>query len=260
MQNLGKKTICYLAGLLAACTLTVSAQAASLSGLMTINPGILDPESGLYVDGSFFAMNANYNPNASAAMLEPGTAGGILLGTYQNFVLDPDTPHLQGWMGDTNGDGIPEGAPGTGYGATPVTESTIAAPFSFFGTPTYLGSNPLSYQSAETHAAPTASVDDAGILTVDLSSWEVMWNGSAFQQGPRPVNTGDFVLATGTYDAATHAYTLKWKSQIKGGPFNGVPATWYLEGTINPVPVPSAVWLLGSGLAGLLGIRRQKRS
>lgn len=253
MQNLSRKTIYCLAVLLAACTLAVNAQAASLSGLMTINPGILDPDSGLYADGSFFAMNGNYNPNASAAMLQPGSAGGILLGTYQNFVLNPDVPHLANWDGKG-------GQAGTGYGNTPVTQSSIAMPFSFFSVPTYLGTNPLSYQSAETHPAPTATVDDAGNLTVDLSSWEVMWNGSAFQQGPRPVNTGDFVLATGTYDAITHAYTLKWKSQIKGGPFSGVPATWYLEGTINPVPVPGAVWLLGSGLAGLLGIRRQKRS
>jgi hypothetical protein len=27
----------------------------------------------------------------------------------------------------------------------------------------------------------------------------------------------------------------------------------------NPVPVPAAVWLLGSGLIGLIGIRRRNR-
>jgi hypothetical protein len=27
----------------------------------------------------------------------------------------------------------------------------------------------------------------------------------------------------------------------------------------NPVPVPAAVWLLGSGLIGLVGLRRRKR-
>jgi hypothetical protein len=32
----------------------------------------------------------------------------------------------------------------------------------------------------------------------------------------------------------------------------------YFEGTFAPVPVPAAVWLLGSGLVGLIGIRRKK--
>ena len=31
-----------------------------------------------------------------------------------------------------------------------------------------------------------------------------------------------------------------------------------LDITINPVPIPGAVWLLGSGLLGLVGLRRQK--
>jgi len=28
----------------------------------------------------------------------------------------------------------------------------------------------------------------------------------------------------------------------------------------NPVPVPAAVWLFGSGLIGLVGVARRKRS
>jgi hypothetical protein len=31
----------------------------------------------------------------------------------------------------------------------------------------------------------------------------------------------------------------------------------YFNGTYSPVPVPAAVWLLGSGLLGLIGIRRR---
>ncbi|TCV79982.1 VPLPA-CTERM sorting domain-containing protein [Sulfurirhabdus autotrophica] len=40
------------------------------------------------------------------------------------------------------------------------------------------------------------------------------------------------------------------------GPFQGY--SLYLEGTISPVPVPAAVWLLGSGLFGLIGLARRK--
>lgn len=208
--------------------------------------------------GSFFSMSGNVVP------LERGSAGGITLGAYQNFVLDPDEPHPQGWQGDTNGDGIPDGAAGTGYGKTPVSESTMLSPFKFFGINTYIGTNPISYQSGEARNAPSADVDLGSCsgsicsMTADLSAWEVMWNGSAFEQGPRPDNTGNFVLATGIFNLDTRAFELDWDSQIKGGPFNGVTASWHLQGTYA-VPVPAAIWLFISGLMGLSLLNKPHR-
>ena len=227
------------------------AHASSLTGTMLINAGTLS--AGTYVSGSYFAMGAN-NPNASAAaMLKPGSAGGIVLGTYQNFVLNPDTPHPFNWDGKNGG-------AGTGYGGTPTTEGTLLSSFSFFGTSTYVGTNPIGYQSGLAHPVATADISacvgNSCTLSMDLSAWEVMWNGSAFEQGPRPVNTGPFVPATGTYDLSTHAYSATWLSQINGGPFNGINGYWHIEGTV--VPVPGAAWLLGSGLMGLLGFARRK--
>lgn len=35
--------------------------------------------------------------------------------------------------------------------------------------------------------------------------------------------------------------------------------SYILSATGNPVPVPAAIWLLGSGLAGLAGLRRTRR-
>ncbi len=235
---------------------STAAHAASLTGTMLVNPGIktapdIDGET-LYVSGSYFVMGND--PSFNSGMLAPGSAGGIVLGTHQNFVLNPDAPHPYNW------DGLGGGA-GTGYNrAGPTTQSTMLAPFSFFGNPTYVGTNPIGYQSGEAHAAPTADISNCVgntcTLSMDLSSWEVMWNGSAFEQGPRPLNSGPFVPAVGTYDLATSAYSLTWNSHIKGGPFNGVIGTWHLEGTV--VPVPAAVWLLGSGLLGLIGIAHRK--
>jgi hypothetical protein len=231
---------------------STAAQATPLTGTMLINAGDLNAAS----VGSYFAMGAN-NPYGNAAMLTPGSAGGIVLGTYQNFVLDPDVPHPANW------DGL-GGKPGTGYGQLPDTESTLLASFAFFGTPTFAGTNPIAYQSGEAHAAPTADISNCVgntcTLSVDLSSWEVMWNGSAFEQGPRPANNGPFVPAVGTYDLATAAYALTWASQIKGGPFNGVIGYWHLEGTVCPVPLPAAAWLLGSGLLGLVGVGRCRQT
>ncbi|WP_372522369.1 hypothetical protein [Sulfuricaulis sp.] len=245
---------------------TSASHADSLTGTMLIDPGTKGPGScatpaNCYVSGSYFAMGAD-NPNSSAAMLQPTVSpdpGGIVLGTYQNFVLNPDVPHPYNW----NGLGA---SAGTGFSGTPTTLSNMLSPFAFFGVQTYVGTNPVSYQSGDSHPAPTADVNmgscvgSACTLTMDLSSWEVMWNGSAFEQGPRPDNTGPFVPAVGTYDVLTHAYSLSWASQINGGPFGGVTGYWHLEGTVVPttVPIPGAVWLLASGLIGLFGVVRKK--
>lgn len=241
------------------------AASVSLSGMLTVNPGFKVRKLG-YESGSWFAMHKP-DPNGSAvAMLAPGTAGGIILGSYQNFVLNPNVPHPQGWQG-VKKDGTPKGAAGTGYSRAIVTEGTAMAPFNFFGVHTYIGLNPVSYQSGNSHPAPNVFLDPASCsggscsITAELSAWEVMWNGSAFEQGPRPKKAGPFNLAKGSLDTNTLAYSLNWKSQIKGGPFNGVNAFWHLEGTYVPVsavPIPAAAWLFFSGLVGLIAVGKRK--
>lgn len=204
-------------------TLATTAQADPIFHTLTITAGD-QPVSPGPINGSFFDMSG------VNVILEPGTAGGLLLGQDQNFVLNPDEPHPTGHPDATSGAG--SGYPSDGI----VSEGTALLPFNFFGTPTYVGTNPLSYQSGNVKPAPSADVDMASCvadvcdMTAELSAWEVFWNGSAFEQGPRPDNTGPFTVATGTYNLSTHAYVLDWDSQIKDGPFNGVPASWHLEG------------------------------
>lgn len=267
-------TLATLIGV-AAFAQSTTAFAVPLQGLLSVDPGILDSvvtASGYtvskYAGGSYFHMNnplsIGSTPTAGA-MLKPGTDQGVLLGQYQNFVLDPDVPHPQGWQGDLNGDGVPDGAAGTGYSTTPTTAANMLLPFGFFGTNTYVGTNPIAYQSGESHPAPAADLDLSSCdtnnvcnFTLDTSAWEVMWNGSAFEQGPRPSSKGPFVLATGTYNLDTQFYSITWDSQIKQGPFNSIHGFWHLEGT-HIVPVPAAAWLLGSGLLGLIGVARRKQ-
>ena len=50
-------------------------------------------------------------------------------------------------------------------------------------------------------------------------------------------------------------------SPMIAGPFTGYNANFdVVSMTVVPVPVPAAVWLLGSGLLGLVGVARRKRS
>jgi len=222
----------------------------------------------LYQGGSYFALGDNTPNEANAVMLSAGTAGGIELGTFQSFVTNPDIPHPEGWKGDTNGDGVAEGPAGAGYDSL-VSEGSAFASFLFFGSPTYIGANSTSYQSGVVKSAPTVEMDFASCnpapceFTADFSAWEVYWNGSVFEQGPRPDSSGPFGVASGTVDSVTGQYTLDWSSQIKGGPFSNVTGYWHLEGvftpnTVAPVPVPAAFWLFSSGMLGLVGLARRK--
>jgi hypothetical protein len=87
------------------------------------------------------------------------------------------------------------------------------------------------------------------------SSSQVVWNDDYFTGGgypnlsldiPFPVNiTGEFVKVTLNYINYDHYLSLA-EVQVFGDP--------------APVPLPPGVWLFGSGLVGLIGLRRFRRS
>ncbi|MDH5573593.1 MAG: VPLPA-CTERM sorting domain-containing protein [Gammaproteobacteria bacterium] len=72
--------------------------------------------------------------------------------------------------------------------------------------------------------------------------------------GIRVVNVWD-VNADGSLTAAHVA-------GMENGPFPGFNAAFNLTGAglISPVPVPAAVWLFGSGLLGLVGVARRRKT
>jgi hypothetical protein len=248
-----------------------------------------------YVSGSFFIMNTDVNaplvdpltgkmigPDAAIALiggdafsrpLQTGTDGGIIAGTYQNFVPTPDEPHVLGTAA-TNcaGDPITVFNAGGHYCSSgPAAEAGILAPFPFFSGNTYTGTNPVSYVTGNSNGVPTFDYDPVtGKFTVDLSSWTVLWNGTVFDQGPAGVGTNGTNLVNFTdsvdaqFDPVTRRYSITWGSQITAGAFAGKIGYWYIKGTyegdtvIPPVPVPAAAWLFGSGLLGLVGLARRK--
>jgi hypothetical protein len=255
------------------------------------------PVAGGYLSGSIFVMNGGgtvlvdpltglaISPTAAWAQqgnaqfrreLAPGTNGGFIAGTFQNFVTSPDEIHSLGATG-TNCTGAAitistASQAGTGYCGAPDVPSNAVAPFGFFGVNTYSGTNPVSYVTGNAAGTPTFDYDPVtGEFTVDLSSWAVLWNGTVFDQGPggtgtdgtNPVNYADAVDAS--FDPVTKRYSVSWGNLIIGGPFNGFNGYWHFEGTYEgdtvippPVPVPAAAWLFGSGLLGLAGLARRK--
>lgn len=114
--------------------------------------------------------------------------------------------------------------------------------------------------------APTGTVDAAlGTINVDFSSLRGQVTTTAY-------GMIDFALAPltnpptgGSYNGTTGAFSLNWSTSpfsisLPNAPFpiSGT-ASVTLSGTVTPVPLPAAVWLLGSGLLGIVAAVKRKR-
>lgn len=99
---------------------------------------------------------------------------------------------------------------------------------------------------------------------LDFSGWAVNWSGLLINMGSGAWGAGfsngvaNFAWS-GVYDSA---YSLDYAATVPlGDPsgFGGVKYKLHLEGTVQAVPVPAAVWLLGSGLIALAGAARRRK-
>ncbi len=138
---------------------------------------------------------------------------------------------------------------------------------------------------------PVTVVSDFGATkTLDFSGWNATWNGipainmgGGFQDCGTTsdgicVNSSGVDIA-GTYDngtglatitcssascSASSTFTITYNAtvpQADPSDFGGVDWGWNLEGSIPPhIPVPAAAWLFGSGLLGLIGIARKRKT
>ena len=111
-------------------------------------------------------------------------------------------------------------------------QAALIQPQMFFAVAFDVSTNQKDPQTGTSVTAPT--ITRAGnTLRGDLSAISVSWNQQNFNQGaPKPGAGGDG--PTGTYDEASHRYTLDWTSRIEGGPFNGFTGMWHFEGVFEP--------------------------
>ncbi len=175
----------------------------------------------------------------------------------RNFRPTPDTISLNltgntnlvgGYINkDTTTDGIPIsvtnfGMNGVDPSAPPQYVYTAASNVNHNG-----NSTPPATGSLPGGLVPRGTVDDvAGSINMDLSSWFA--NHAIMDQN---LGSSDVM---GTWDSTTGAYDMSWTATLTQGPGAGGTVTWNLQGNTlqtSPVPVPGAVWLLGTALLGL---------
>jgi hypothetical protein len=148
--------------------------------------------------------NADYTP------LKPGSRGGLTTGSYEP---NPTPP----------------------FAGSSATASQIFLPADFFGSNFGVSTNPVDPQT-HTPVPPPSITSTAGILSGNVSSVSVAYNGAYFNQGsPKPDGTypGSTKALTGTI-SCTGAFTIQWQSQIVGGAFNNFTGVWHLSGTFTP--------------------------
>lgn len=151
-------------------------------------------------------------------------------------------------------------APSSGNALDPsLAGGNITDPWLFFS---------LTQYGVNYTTSPISLTDDgAGGALADMSGWRVAWS-----EVPE-INMGGGAPGALTYDNVAKTWSLDYSAVVPDGDPSGFGGTAYdlhLEGTFTgditsviapaAVPVPAAVWLFGSGLVGLVGVARRKKT
>ena len=221
-----KKTILKTTLVLAFGAANIGAYAATLKtgDILTIAPGVPVYDSNANMvnvsPGSWFGIDADSNlkiANTEKTPISTAGAGALVVGTTQGAgTFDSWT-----WGGFSGSDKttVPVG------GSTTTGLNLSGWIWIFGGNETSLNSGAWTPLNASSLGAPTSGYADG----VGLFSWD------------------------GVYG---HSYQIWFTATIpqSAGCCTNTPYMLHLEGTVQAVPLPAAVWLFGSGLLGLLGI------
>lgn len=195
------------------------------------------------VNGTYFSMDISGDGTVQASEktpFAPGLDGGIVIGVLQ----------------DTNGHVSHTGAPHAGVGG-------IDSEWGFFG----------NSGMVFTTVPITVVTDSGATKTLDFTGWTVTWNAiPVINMGGDTANfPGDTGLATITCSASScsgsSTFTLNYAAHVPlkdvsnfGGVAYGVHMVGHVvDAPAAVVPVPATVWLMGSGLLGLVGVARRKK-
>lgn len=219
---------------LGVCALGAQAAVVGTGDRLTINTGIgsYDQYGNItnVTSGSWFGCDCNGDRNISASEKLPMSQGaeGIIIGVTQ-----------------AQGTPTHSGAP------YPTDWNRIDAPYQFFG---------------NTGEDFTVSAITGGTTSgLDFTGWRWSWNGITINMGGGAWGTG-FTngIANFVWDGVYgHNYTLDYHAKVPAGDpsgIGGVGFAYHFEGTVQPVPIPSAAWLFGSGLLGLVGLLRRRKT
>ena len=140
--------------------------------------------------------------------------------------------------------------------AQPFATDGLLSPF-FLGGSTYMFSDGIA-----TDLTTMSSVDGSTFNMVSIDLAEVMGFGDVTVNFSGVKSDNSIVNQSFTLDGAlgfetflfgsdfTDLVSLSWDNQADYNAFDNIT-------TAAPVPVPGAVWLLGAGLSGLLGLRHK---
>lgn len=200
----------------------------------------------LFFTGTPYAKPVHLNASGVTDLDQPGGLLDDFFGLENLAALEAGTSlrfastgsihafSLTAWPGFIRGFGIIDADGGfasildkhTDYQSGPVDLGHLDAPFGFG-----LDSQPIPASSA------LVPGDDFGQTT--LQAWQV------------------------TAGAYSGGYLFTWENVVGGGPHNHHDLAILVSGAqlvgpdVHPVPVPAALWLLGSGLLGLFGLLRR---
>jgi len=202
--------------------------------------------------------------DASAASLQPGDHLSIDAGSYSIWGGGAyGTVPLLGEQGITVGSA--QGDTGSGsHGGTPVAADVgaVTQPWNFFFN--------TGYEYFSTNGSGSFGGDTTN--GVDMTAWTMTWNGIA------NIPMGGCFLGAGGCTIGSTVFTdtgigiFNWSgvygdsytiSYVANMPvvynFDGIQVDWYLTGIVtSAIPVPSAFWLLASGLFSLFAVTRRK--
>jgi hypothetical protein len=114
---------------------------------------------------------------------------------------------------------------------------------------------------------PSSGTVDTTLGTIDLvlSNLHMTVSGLYISDTDFDIwNISTSTIFVNSYDPLTGAFVYGWRDSASILSLNGnfsFPVDYSIEisGTASPVPLPAAVWLFGSGLAGLISLRKKFR-